>query len=82
MFIVHFCDQHNYEFYMTLHSTRAAAEAAYEALLRRFVIEGELPPKATWGALCDDCGEGVHIYEIELDGKHAKRISLSDLATA
>jgi hypothetical protein len=51
MYIVHFFDQANYEFIMSLHSTLAAAEAAYEALLRHYVIEdGEtLPPQRNLG---------------------------------
>ena len=87
MYLVHFFDQDNYEFVMSLHSTRAAAEAAYEALLRHYVIEDgeDLPPKATWHALSDNNGEGVHLYKIECDGEPAEKISLStneNLATA
>ena len=53
MYLVLFLDQDAYQFVMSLHSTRAAAEAAFEALLRRFVIEdGEaLPPKQPGRAL-------------------------------
>jgi hypothetical protein len=87
MYLVHFFDQDNCEFIMSLHSARAAAEAAYEALLRHFVIEdGEtLPPKARWDELCDRNGESPHLYKIECDGEPAEEISLSnseDLATA
>jgi hypothetical protein len=87
MYLVHFFDQRNYEFIMSLHSTLAAAEGAFEALLRHYVIEdGEaLPPKATWDELFDDSGESPHLYKIEYDGEPAEKISLSnseDLATA
>jgi hypothetical protein len=87
MYLVLFFDQANYQFITSLHSTRAAAETAYEAFLRRYVIEdGEtLPPKASWGELFDRYGETPHLYTIMCDGKPAAEISLSnseDLATA
>jgi hypothetical protein len=87
MYIVHFFDQANYEFIMSLHSSIEAAEAAFAALLRRFVVEdgATLPPKADWIGLCDHHGENPHIYKIECDGKPAEEIQLSgseDLATA
>jgi hypothetical protein len=51
MYLVLFFDQANYQFITSLHSTRAAAEAAYEAFLRHYVIEdGEtLPPEGKLG---------------------------------
>ena len=53
MYLVLFLDQHSYEFNVSLYPNLAAAVAAYEALLRRFVLKpGEtLPPKAIWGEL-------------------------------
>ena len=39
MYLALFLKQDAYQFVMSLHSTRAAAEAAYEALLRHYVIE-------------------------------------------
>lgn len=81
MYLVHFFDQNNYEFIMSLHSTRAAAEAAFEALLRRFVIkDGETLPE-NWREpceLCDECGESPHMYLIECDGKSAELISINE----
>ena len=49
MYLVLFLDQDNYEFIASLHSTRPAAEAAFEALLRRFIVADDeaLPPKAS-----------------------------------
>jgi hypothetical protein len=87
MYLVLFFDQNNYRFITSLHSTLPAAEAAFEDLLRHFVVvNGEpLPPKARWRELCDDCGENPHIYKIECDAEPAEEISLSgseDLATA
>ncbi|OLB79559.1 MAG: hypothetical protein AUI16_01025 [Alphaproteobacteria bacterium 13_2_20CM_2_64_7] len=91
MYLIHFFDQSNYEFVMSLHSTREAAEAAIADLLQRFKIDhtasgpdcrGEiislepLPPKARWYELFDDCGEGVHLYLVECDGGAAEQISL------
>jgi hypothetical protein len=84
MYVVLFLDQNlNYEFIVSLHSSLPRAEAAYEALLRRFVVKPceTLPPKASWGELFDDCGESPHVYRIECDGKPGEEISLSDLAT-
>jgi hypothetical protein len=79
MFLVIFLDQDNYEFNVSLHPSLGAAEAAFEALMREFVIAPSetLPPKATWGGLCDDCGETPHLYKIECDGKPAEEIRLS-----
>jgi hypothetical protein len=98
MYIVHFFNQASYEFCMSLHSTRAAAEIAAGEMLQRFGINqrsgldfrGEavslepLPPKEKWDELFDCCGEGVHLYRIELDGEPAEKINLSseDLASA
>ena len=55
MYLTIFLDANRYEFVTSLHSNLAAAEAAYEDLLREFVLEdGEpLPPKADWHAACD-----------------------------
>ena len=82
MYVVLFLDQNNYEFIVSLHSSLPRAEAAYEALLRRFVVKPceTLPPKASWGGLFDGCGESPHVYRIECDGKPGEEISLSDLA--
>ena len=76
MYVVLFLDQTNYEFIVSLHSSLPRAEAAYEALLRRFVVKpGEtLPPKASWSGLFDDCGESPHVYRIEYDGKPGEEI--------
>jgi hypothetical protein len=84
MYLVLFLDQSNYEFNVSLHSSLTAAEAAFEALMRRFVIKpGEtLPPKATWVGLCDNYGENPHLYRIQCDGEPGEEIRLSDLATA
>jgi hypothetical protein len=86
MYLVLFFDQCNYEFNPSLHSSLPNAEAAYAALLRKFIIKpGEtLPPKARWNAseLFDDCGEGPHVYRIECGGKLGEEIFLSDLAAA
>jgi hypothetical protein len=67
MYVVLFLDQTNYEFIVSLHSSLPRAEAAYEALLRRFVVKpGEtLPPKASWSGLFDDSGESSHVYRID-----------------
>ena len=66
MYLVLFLDQDAYQFVMSLHSTLAAAEKAFEALLRRFVIEDNepLPAKSRWAGLCDSCGESVHLFGI------------------
>lgn len=93
MYLVLFLDQHNYEFNVSLYPNLAAAVAAYEALLRRFVLKpgATLPPKAIWGELgwekhhdnfVDDCGENPHVYRIQCDGELGEEIHLSDLATA
>jgi hypothetical protein len=87
MYLVLFLDQDNYEFIASLHSTRPAAEAAFEALLRRFIVADDeaLPPKASWDELSDRNGESPHLYRIECDREPAEQISLSnseDLATA
>jgi hypothetical protein len=84
MFLVIFLDANRYQLLTSLHSSLAAAEATYEGLLRRFVIApGEtLPPKASWGSLCDFNGEGVHIFQVELDGGPAKEIFLGSEALA
>jgi hypothetical protein len=74
MYLVLFLDQHNYEFITTLHSTREAAEAAYEALMKRFNVDVE--------TMSDKHGEGPHIYKIECDGKPAEEIGSEDLAAA
>jgi hypothetical protein len=85
MYLVHYLDQYTYDQPMSLHSTRAAAEAAFEALLRQYIVkDGEpLPPKEDWGVLHDVHGESVRLYKIECDGGPAEEINLSeDLATA
>jgi hypothetical protein len=84
MFLVIFLDANRYEFNVSLHATLAAAEAAYEALLQEFVLEDgeDLPPKEEWHAACDDCGEGVHIFQVELDGGPAEEIFLGSEALA
>src|SRR5262245_57111957 len=79
MYIVLFLDQSSYEFNVTLHPTRASAEAAYKALLRRFEVK---PLPGCGGALADDCGEAPHVYQIAADGKLGEEIDLSGLATA
>jgi hypothetical protein len=57
----------------SLHSTREAAEAACEALMKRFGI----------GPNGDENGDEVHLYRIECDGGPAEFIGLSsDLAAA
>ena len=47
MFLVIFLDQDNYEFNVSLHPSLGAAEAAFEALMREFVIAPAepYPPK-------------------------------------
>jgi hypothetical protein len=84
MYLVLFLDQRNYKFNISLHSTFEAAEAAYEALLQRFILKpgAALPPKATWAELCDRDGENPHLYRIECDGELGEEIHLSDLAAA
>jgi hypothetical protein len=86
MYLVHYFDQHEYEFVMTLHSTRAAAEAAYAALLRRYVIKkgDPLPPKEKWDDLYDEgTGEAVHLYEVNCDdGNEACPIAIVDTECA
>jgi hypothetical protein len=75
MYLVLFLDtqEGNYEFNVSLHSSLPKAEAAYEALLRRFVFNpvtashlakfGEarpetLPPKAIWTSWnCDQLSD-------------------------
>jgi hypothetical protein len=84
MFLVHYFDQAGYEFHMSLHSTRAAAEAAYEQLLQRYVFdEGQpLPPKSEWFALHDDQGEGVQLYRVVCDGEPAEQVHIEEDAVA
>ena len=86
MYLTIFLDANRYEFVTSLHLNLAAAEAAYEDLLREFVLEdGEpLPPKADWHAACDRCGENPHIFRIESDGELGEEIFLgnSEAATA
>ena len=93
MYLVLFLDQHEYKFNVSLHSSLAAAVAAYEALLQCFVLKpgATLPPKAIWGELdfekyhdnfVDDCGENPHVYRIRCDGELGEEIHLSDLAAA
>jgi hypothetical protein len=86
MYLTIFLDQHAYKFNVSLHASLPTAEAAFEALTRKFVIApGEtLPPKSSWGGLCDDCGESVHLFRIELDGTPGEEIFLGsseDLAS-
>jgi hypothetical protein len=86
MFVALYLDQDNYEFNISLHATRDAAEAALAGLLTTFDIRnttsGELgpglPPRERWGELFDASGEGLHLYRIECDGKLAEEIPLSD----
>ena len=84
MYLVLFLDQQrNYEFNVSLHSTLPKAEAAYEALLRRFGVKAcDLdggPPSGEGWSLCDYCGEAPHIYRIECDDKPGEEISVSDI---
>ena len=78
MYLVTFLNQQNSKFITTLHSTRAEAEAAFETLLRRFILTegGPLPPKAEWNScsLGDRYGEGVHLFKVECDGGPAEEI--------
>ena len=80
MYLVHYLDQRNYEFHMSLHSTRAAAVVAYEALLRRFVLEeGQpLPPRGEWFALHDADGDPVQLYRVACDGEPAELIDIKE----
>jgi hypothetical protein len=64
MYLVHFFDQANYEFVMTLHPTLATAEAAYQAAVRQYVGRGGF----------NSCGDPVLLYRIECDGDLATRI--------
>jgi hypothetical protein len=75
-----YLDQDLYDFNCSLHSTREAAEAAFEDLMRRFIVpEGEpMPPKSEWSIACDKLGETPHMYEIKLDGGPAEQIILSE----
>jgi hypothetical protein len=79
MFLVIFLDANRYEFVTSLHATLAAAEAECAALLQHFVIENgeDLPPKAEWSSLCDDCGENPHIFRIACGGGRGEEIFLS-----
>jgi hypothetical protein len=91
MYLVLFLDQRNYEFVTSLHATRAEAEAAYEAMLRRFSVvkhpqdgpydikNGKLlPPRGKWDGLFDHYGEGVHLYRIKCDGGSAEEIKIDE----
>jgi hypothetical protein len=71
MYVTLFFDQHNYEFNISLHSSRARAEAQYKTLLRHFWVKPNVG---------DDCGEAPHLYQIECDGELGEEIHLSDLA--
>ena len=76
IWLVHFFDQNNYEFCMSLHTTRAAAEAAVDDLLRHFDIKESMEPNPTTrDELFDSCGEGVQLYRITCDGDPAEKIS-------
>jgi hypothetical protein len=82
MFLTLFLDADNDEFHVALHSTPAAAEAAFEALLRCYVLEdGEtLPPKDEWDTLSNSLTEELpQLYQIECDGKPGQKISPNDL---
>ena len=71
MFLTLFFDQHEYDFNVSLHSTRAAAEAAFEKLLREFVVpEGTpMPARESWPDLFnEETGKPPQIYEIAVDG--------------
>ena len=79
MFLTLFFDTHEYDFNVSLHSTRAAAEASFEKLLRDYIVpEGTpMPPKESWPDLFDeDTGEAPHIYEITADGGPPRDIGL------
>jgi hypothetical protein len=84
MYLVVFLDQNNTEHYFTtsLHTTFAGAVAEYERLLRRYILEPfeAIPPKGEWSSLCDENGEGVHIYQIEPDGEPGEEIVPKDIA--
>ena len=90
MYLVHFFDQYDYAFAMSLHSDLAAAEAACESMLRHFnvnksvpgeenwkkLLPGTLPSKEHWHELFDDAGEGVHLYRIARDGGPAEQLEI------
>jgi hypothetical protein len=89
MYLTLFFHQSSYEFISSLHATREVAEVAFGELLHEFVIApGEpMPPKTTWDDLFAADGESPHLYEIEVGGGPAKKISLNnttsdDVATA
>jgi hypothetical protein len=81
VFLVRYLDQYTYDYHLSLHSTREAAEAAFGDLLRRYIVkDGEpMPPKSEWGSLdlCDANGENVSLYKIELDGATAEEITIT-----
>ena len=70
--------------HLSLHSTRAEAEACYTELLRDFIVEEgkPMPPREEWDDLCDDDGESVHLYRIECDGGFAELLSIEEAAIA
>jgi hypothetical protein len=47
MFLVHHFHQDGYQFCMSLHSTREAAEAAVDELMRRFDVKESMEPNPT-----------------------------------
>ena len=76
MYLTIFLDANRYEFVTSLHLNLAAAEAAYEDLLREFVLEdGEpLPPKADWHAACDRCGEySAHLSKSKVTANSVRK---------
>lgn len=79
LWLVHYLNRTSGDLHMTLHSSLAAAAAAYEARLRRFGFE-PLPPKEEWSALCDAHGEYVHLYSIISDA--SEPALLVDIAEA
>jgi hypothetical protein len=84
MYLVLFLDQNSYEFCMSLHTTRAAAEVAVDGLLRHFDVKESMSdnPNPTRDDLFDRNGEGVHMYRIECDGDPAEQNSIDERAAA
>jgi hypothetical protein len=84
MFLVHFFNQQDYEFHMSLHTTREAAEAAVNDLLRHFDVKQSMSdnPNPTRDDLFDENGEGVHMYVVTCDGDSAEQISIDRTAEA
>jgi hypothetical protein len=70
LYLVVFLNAQSCEFYPSLYASRAAAEAAYEDLLRRFDV------KPCYGGLADDWGEAPHLYRIAAKGRVGEEIHL------